>query len=277
MNRIYYSLAALMVSALSTVAQNPAQKTAVDTPFAEFSNILTNNCEVKVGEVSFNMVCVQGGTFIMGKTIDQMYRSSSDEEPAHRVAVSSFLIGQTEVTQELWEAVMGKNPSGFTGELQQPVENVSWDDCQKFISKLNEASGQNFRLPTEAEWEYAARGGIHSQGYLYAGGNNINEVGWYWDNCSVNGVRRTHTVGTLAPNELGLYDMSGNVWEICQDRYASDYYSNSPLYNPTGPSTGSNISDRGGSWYNNAAKCRVTYRDHDSFTGSAHAGLRLAM
>ena len=229
-----------------------------------------------VNGVSFKMIKVEGGSFMMG-AIDGDNDAYNDEKPAHNVILSDFRIAETEVTQALWEAVMGTNPSPYTDDPNCPVENVSWIDAHTFIAKLNMLTGKSFRLPTEAEWEYAARGGIHSQGYLYAGGNNMNEVGWYWDNCSVNGVRRTHPVGTLAPNELGLYDMSGNVWEICQDRYASDYYSNSPVYNPTGPSTGTNINDRGGSWYNDATKCRVTYRDHDSFSGSAHAGLRLAM
>lgn len=229
-----------------------------------------------VDGVTFNMVTVEGGTFMMGAMAGDS-DAYDDEKPAHSVTLSTFRIAETEVTQALWQAVMGTNPSPYTDDLNCPVENVSWVDAQTFIAKLNQLTGKSFRLPTEAEWEYAARGGKDSQGYLYSGSNNINEVAWYWDNCSVNGTRRTHPVGTKAPNELGLYDMCGNVWELCQDRYASDYYSTSPWFNPTGPSTGNNISDRGGSWYNNAGKCRVTYRDHDSFTGSAHAGLRLAM
>ena len=229
-----------------------------------------------VNGVTFNMVTVEGGTFMMGAMAGDS-DAYDDEKPAHSVTLSTFRIAETEVTQVLWQAVMGANPSPYTDDLNCPVENVSWVDAHTFIAKLNQLTGKSFRLPTEAEWEYAARGGKNSQGYLYSGSNNINEVAWYWDNCSVNGTRRAHPVGTKAPNELGLYDMCGNVWELCQDRYASDYYSTSPWFNPTGPSTGNNISDRGGSWYNNAGKCRVTYRDHDSFTGSAHAGLRLAM
>lgn len=229
-----------------------------------------------VNGVTFNMVIVDGGTFMMG-AMEGDNDAYDDEKPAHQVTLSSFRIGETEVTQALWQAVMGTNPSPYTDDLNCPVENVSWIDAHTFIAKLNQLTGKSFRLPTEAEWEFAARGGIHSQGYLYSGSNDINEVGWYWYNCNVNGTNRTHPVGTLAPNELGLYDMTGNVWEICQDRYASDYYSNSPRLNPLGPSTGNNISDRGGSWYNDARKCRVTYRDHDSFSGSSHAGFRLAM
>ena len=225
-----------------------------------------------VNGVTFKMVTVEGGSFMMGAMAgdDDAY---SDEKPAHQVTLSTFRIAETEVTQALWQAVMGTNPSPYTDDLNCPVENVSWVDAHSFIAKLNQLTGKSFRLPTEAEWEYAARGGKNSQGYLYSGSNDIGTVAWYSSNCG----GKTQAVATKLPNELGIYDMTGNVWEICQDRYASDYYSNSPIYNPTGPSTGNNISDRGGSWYNNAAKCRVTYRDHDSFTGSAHAGLRLAM
>ena len=225
-----------------------------------------------VNGVTFKMVTVEGGSFMMGAMAgdDDAY---SDEKPAHQVTLTTFRIAETEVTQALWQAVMGTNPSPYTDDLNCPVENVSWVDAHSFIAKLNQLTGKSFRLPTEAEWEYAARGGKYSHGYLYSGSNDIGTVAWYSSNCG----GKTHAVATKLPNELGIYDMTGNVWEICQDRYASDYYSNSPIYNPTGPSTGNNISDRGGSWYNNAAKCRVTYRDHDSFTGSAHAGLRLAM
>lgn len=225
-----------------------------------------------VNGVTFNMVTVEGGTFMMGAMAGDS-DASNDEKPAHSVTLTTFRIAETEVTQALWLAVMGTNPSPYTDNLNCPVENVSWIDAHTFIAKLNQLTGKNFRLPTEAEWEYAARGGKNSHGYLYSGSNDIGTVAWY----SSNSGNKTHAVATKLPNELGIYDMTGNVWEICQDRYASDYYSNSPWFNPTGPSTGNNISDRGGSWYNNAGKCRVTYRDHASFTGSSHAGLRLAM
>ena len=269
MNRIYYSLAALMVSALSTVAQNPAQKTAVDTPFAEFSNILTNNCEVKVGEVSFNMVCVQGGTFIMGKTIDQMYRSSSDEEPAHRVAVSSFLIGQTEVTQKLWQAVMGNNPAHFKNP-EAPVENVTWEECQEFIKKLNAATGITFRLPTEAEWEYAARGGCLSGQWMHAGSDNPEDVAWYGSN-----TESTHPVAQKKKNDIGLFDMSGNVAEWCADWYGD--YTLGFQTNPHGPQTGVERCVRGGSWTGTSNGARVAYRSSLAPAERDNAtGLRLA-
>jgi len=166
---------------------------------------------------------------------------------------------------------MGSNPSRFKGE-NLPVENVSWDDCQAFIRKLNELTGQTFRLPTEAEWEYAARGGIKSKGYKYAGSNTLNDVAWYYGN---NG-EKTHPVGSKSSNELGLYDMSGNVWEWCQDWYGS--YSSSSQTNPSGASSGSIRVYRGGSWYNNAGSCRVSYRYGGNPSHSFDfLGLRLAL
>ena len=216
--------------------------------------------------VSFKMVSVEGGTFQMGSTSGNSY-----EQPVHSVKLSSFSIGQTEVTQELWEAVMGSNPSYHTGN-KQPVEYVSWNDCQTFITKLNQLTGKTFRLPTEAEWEYAARGGNQSNGYTYSGSNTIDDVAWYTSNSS----STTHAVATKAPNELGIYDMSGNVFEWCQDWYGS--YSSGNQTNPTGPTSGSYRVCRGGCWKNYAADCRVTYRDFGTPTGTVnHLGLRLAL
>ena len=137
-----------------------------------------------------------------------------DESPVHSVTLSSYYMGETEVTQALWKAVMGNNPSRFKGD-NLPVENVSWNDCQEFIRKLKQKTGKNFRLPTEAEWEYAARGGKKSNGYKYSGSNNIGSVAWYDDNSS----NQIHAVKGKRLNELGLYDMSGNVWEWCSDWY----------------------------------------------------------
>ena len=187
-----------------------------------------------------SMVKVEGGTFTMGATSEQGSDADSNEKPTHQVTLSDYMICKTEVTQELWQAVMGKNRSRFKGD-NLPVENVSWNDCQKFIKKLNSLTGLQFRLPTEAEWEYAARGGNKSKGYKYSGSNDIGSVAWYTSNAS-----GTKPVATKAPNELGLYDMSGNVWEWCSDWYGS--YSSDSQTNPKGPSSGFGRVNRGGSW-----------------------------
>ncbi|MGM9868598.1 MAG: formylglycine-generating enzyme family protein, partial [Sodaliphilus sp.] len=226
-----------------------------------------------VNGVSFDMVKVEGGTFTMGATEEQGSDVFSDEKPTHQVTLSSYYIGKTEVTQELWQAVMGSNPSYFTG-TNLPVENVSWEDCQSFIIKLNVLTGKKFRLPTEAEWEYAARGGNNSQGYKYSGSNTIEDVAWYIKNNN----SMTHPVATKTPNELGIYDMSGNVEEWCSDWYEYGYYSSSAQTNPTGPDSGSNRVVRGGAWGFIAKFCRVSVRpkyvpDRRSFD----LGLRLAL
>ena len=211
-----------------------------------------------VNGVSFTMIDVEGGTFTMGATREQGSDTDNDEKPVHKVTLSNYSIGETEVTQELWRAVMGSNPSSFTGNLQCPVECVSWNDCQTFIKKLNQLTGENFRLPTEAEWEYAARGGKQSKGYKYSGSNTLGDVAWYDSNSS----NKTHAVKTKQPNELGIYDMSGNVWEWCSDWYGS--YSSSAQTNPAGPSSGSSRVLRGGSWFNDARLCRVANRGNSS-------------
>lgn len=204
---------------------------------------------ITVNGVTFKMILVNGGTFQMGSN-----NGFDNEKPVHSVTLSDYYIGQTEVTQELWEAVMGKNPSKFKGD-RRPVEQVSWHDCRKFIRKLNSLTGKHFRLPTEAEWEFAARGGNRSKGYEYSSSNNIDAVGWHQENSR----GQTHIVATKRPNELGLYDMSGNVWEWCQDRYG-DYGSGSET-NPKGPGSGENRVYRGGGCYNgNTSYCRVSSR-----------------
>ena len=219
-----------------------------------------------------NMVFVQGGTFDMGATSEQGSDAFNDEKPVHRVYLPSFYIGKYEVTQEEWVAVMGCNPSNAKG-ARRPVENVSWDDCQKFIKKLNAMTGKQFRLPTEAEWEYAARGGNKSNHYKYAGGNTPNSVAW----CDLNSGSSTHPVGEKVPNELGLYDMSGNVWEWCSDWYGR--YGFGIQNNPKGPSSGSNHVYRGGSWDSNPIFCRVSLRSSDapSLRRSNDIGVRLAL
>ena len=239
------------------------------------SSSYDNNSEIEtftVHGVAFKMVRVVGGTFQMGATSEQGSDADSDETPVHSVTLSDYYIGQTEVTQELWEAVMGSNPSYFKGDNQRPVENVSWNDCQEFIEKLNRLTGKNFRLPTEAEWEYAARGGSKSRGYKYSGSNNPDAVAWYYYNSG----SKTHPVATKQSNELGLYDMSGNVYEWCQDWYGG-YKSNSQT-NPTGASKGSRRGLRGGSWGSSAGGVRVSDRDdYSPDYRDSNLGLRLAL
>ena len=219
---------------------------------------------ITVSGVTFKMINVVGGTFFMG---------SSYEQPIHSVTLTNYSIGETEVTQQLWQVVMGSNPSAYKGD-QRPVEFVSWNDCQTFITKLNSLTGRNFRLPTEAEWEFAARGGNLSKGYEYSGSNTIGDVAWYTNNAGTN--NRHQNVKTKAPNELGIYDMSGNVWEWCQDWYGS--YSSGSQTDPTGPTSGSRRVYRGGSWSYEATCCRVAYRNYNtpSYTASVN-GFRLAL
>ena len=185
-------------------------------------------------------------------------------------------MGETQVTQALWQAVMDGNPSWFKGDPNLPVESVSWWDCWNFIRKLNELTGKKFRLPTEAQWEFAARGGNLGKDnrYLYAGGNDIYDVAWYDENSG----KKTHPVGELGPNELGLYDMTGNVWEWCYDRFREYYYRESPTKDPTGPSSGILRICRGGSFLDCARFNRVSYRSRLEPAGTgSNFGLRLAL
>ena len=231
-----------------------------------------------VNGVSFTMIAVGGGTFTMGATPEQT-GYSSNELPTHQVTLDSYSIGETEVTQELWQAVMGYKPTSDDSQwsstyglgAQYPAYYISWDDCQSFITKLNSLTGEKFRMPTEAEWEYAARGGNKSQKYLYSGSNTIGDVAWY----TTNSNEKTHEVKTKSPNELGIYDMSGNVWEWCSDWYGS--YSSNAQTNPTGATSGFYRVYRGGSWYNNASYCRVAYRNNSCIPSYRYniLGLRL--
>ena len=221
--------------------------------------------------ISIDMVRVEAGTFTMGATAE-MEEPWDYEKPAHQVTLTNdYYIGKYEVTQALWKAVMGKKPSRFKGD-NLPVVSVSWNDCQKFISKLNRKTGKKFRLPTEAEWEYAARGGKKSRCYQYSGGNNISDVAWYYNNSG----SKTHAVGTKQPNELGIYDMTGNVWEWCQDWYGK--YSSSSQVNPTGANDGSRRVYRGGSWNCVAGSCnsstRFSFAPEDRYDD---LGLRLVL
>ena len=218
-----------------------------------------------VNGIKYPMVRVDGGTFTMGDG------GIFSDNRRHDVTLDGYSIGQYQVTQDVWEAVMGSNPSYFKG-ARKPVEYVSWDDCQDFIMKLNSMTGQNFRLPTEAEWEFAARGGNSSRGYKYSGSDNLGDVAWY----DANSGNTPHDVGTKSPNELGIYDMSGNVFEWCCDWFAR--YSTEAQFNPKGPSSGSYRVRRGGSWGCNASYCRVSYRYY--YTPdyrSSYIGLRLCL
>jgi formylglycine-generating enzyme required for sulfatase activity len=204
-------------------------------------------------------ILVKGGCFQMGDTFGG---GGSDEKPVHEVCVDDLYIGKYEVTQKQWQDVMGNNPSHFKNCDNCPVEQVSWNDIQEYINKLNQKNAgaglkpaPAFRLPTEAEWEYAARSGGKNE--KYAGGNDIDSVAWYDSNSG----DKTHPVGTRAPNGLGLYDMSGNVWEWVQDLYDDGYYNNSPKDNPKGEDTGQFRVLRGGSWLDNAWHSRAADRD----------------
>lgn len=221
-----------------------------------------------VGEVKFKMIPVEGGAFTMG-----------DEGHAHKVSVSSYKIGETPVTQELWNAVMGGNPSKYKGD-KRPVEQVSWEDCRSFLKKLNQITGKKFRLPTEAEWEFAARGGNRTQNTDYSGSNNIDDVAWHNMNCSEKdefGLNvGTHDVMAKIPNELFIYDMSGNVWEWCADWFAD--YANHYEANPSGPTTGSGKVCRGGSWNSPSDFCKITNRNYGGiYKRDCAYGFRLAL
>ena len=231
-----------------------------------------------VNDVQFNMVYVGGGMFLMGANDDEK-NASPKEKPVHGVALSDYWMGETLVTQALWQAVMGKNPSEFKGDPNLPVERVSWEDSRTFIGKLSKLTGMEFHLPTEAQWEFAARGGNLGKGNLYrfAGSNDYNDVAWFSDNSIC-----THPVGILNPNELGLYDMMGNVWEWCEDRYDRLYYIHSSIFDPKGPESklGNNYDRviRGGSWYNNSRLCGVYIRLCAAQTYKQNnIGLRLAL
>ena len=215
---------------------------------------------------SKEMISVQGGTFQMGSN------DGYDEKPIHTVTLSSFEIGKYEVTQARWVKVMGSNPSAWVG-YDRPVESASWDDVQIFITNLNEQTGLIYRLPTEAEWEFAARGGNSSNGYTYSGSNTIGDVAWY---SHINSTSGTHVIGTKQANELGIHDMSGNVWEWCNDWYSG--YGSNAITNPQGAESGSYRVFRGGVWSTDASHCRITVRDYYYYpSGSNYSvGFRLA-
>lgn len=242
------------------------------------------NKTITVNGVTFKMIKVEAGTFTMGATSEQT-GAARDESPAHQVTLTKdYYMGETEVTQALWYAVMGQKPTADGVQWSSehglgdnyPAYSISWNDCQEFITKLNQLTGLTFRLPTEAEWEYAARGGNKATTQtLYSGSNTIGDVAWYGGNSSSS----TQIVAGKKANVLGLYDMSGNLYEWCNDWYDwYDSYSSSPQTDPTGPSGGSNRVLRGGSWYLNATYCRVAYRNGSSVTNrNSYYGMRLAL
>ena len=231
---------------------------------------VNQNLTIRVGDVNFVMVKVSGGTFTMGAT-SEMENPLYDEKPTHQVTLSNYYIGETEVTQALWKAVMDSNPSCFKGN-NRPVEKVSWNDCQTFISKLNALTGKRFRLPTEAEWEFAARGGNQSRHTQFSGSSRIDDVAWYDGNSG----DKTHPVKTKQPNELGIYDMTGNVHEWCQDWKGS--YSSYAQTNPTGAGSGLHRVYRGGSCGNPPRFCRSSRRG-SYWPGDSRSilGLRLVL
>ena len=227
------------------VVEKPAE------PVKPVTTAKSNGETVHLDGIEF--VFVSGGAFTMGCTPEQGNDCSDGENPAHRVTVSDFYMGKYEVTQALWKEVMGDNPSSVKGD-NLPVDKVSWNDVQEFIRKLNIKTGKQYRLPTEAEWEFAARGGIGSGGYKYSGSNTIGNVAWYKDNAG----GKNPAVGTKSPNELGIHDMSGNVFEWCSDWNAP--YNNNEQTDPQGPATGTHRVFRGGCLAGDAKMARITTR-----------------
>lgn len=277
------SMVMVAVSCCTTVKETPKepkengvkeeQPTAVVAPrqeeeVVEIKESLPSEMTISLQKMSlssdYRMLYVQGGVYTMG----------NKEIGTKKVAVKGFYMGETEVTQSLWTEVMGSNPSHFKGD-DLPVESVSWDDCQEFIQKLNAKTGKKFRLPTEAEWEFAARGGKQSQGYEYAGSNAIDDVAWYYNNCGTltrSKNPRTHSVKSKQANELGLYDMTGNVWEWCSDSFQ--------YKEKTSNIDAGNASKvvKGGSWFNTEHSCKVSF--HYNFEPDSHNvthGFRLVM
>lgn len=260
------------------IGQNPSVASAASPATMSTSSNMAVSSEsgsvitipVKNG-INIEMVKVEAGSFDMGAT-PEMEQLFDDEKPVHRVTLTnSFCIGKYEVTQALWKAVMGKNPSWFKGN-DLPVECVSWNDCQKFISKLNKLTGKSFRLPTEAEWEYAARGGKNNRGCKYSGSGELENVAWYKDNSGV----KTRSIGSKQPNELGIYDMTGNVWEWCEDWKGT--YGSSPQMDPAGDMKGTVRVCRGASWSIGSKGCHLSYC-YGNYPDSRHndLGLRLAL
>ena len=223
-------------------------------------------------DVTFRMVEVKGGVFRMGATIEQRAEGVSSDKPVHAVTVDGFYIGETEVTRQLWKRVMGEDAGDWMGD-RLPIEWVSWNDCQEFIRRLDSITGAHFRLPTEAEWEYAARGGqTAKEQFTFSGADDYEDVAWLFGNSG----QKTHEVATKKPNGLGLYDMSGNVWEWCSDWYAP--YDDGICFAPKGPTVGETKVVRGNSWDNSYLNARLSARQgRDPSYSFYDCGLRLAM
>jgi formylglycine-generating enzyme required for sulfatase activity len=248
-----------------------------------------SNLSFTVKNITFEMIYVEGGTFEMGCSSEQS-NCFGDEKPVHIVELSDFYIGKLQVTQQLWYAVMGRslrmqcylvNTKSLNGEGNEyPMYFVNYSECEEFCNTLNQLfakqlpKGYSFCLPTEAQWEFAARGGNKSQSYLYSGNSNIDETGWY----ELNSNAKAHIVGMKEKNELGIYDMSGNVMEWCRDWYFDFYYENSPLENPKGPDKGKGRVLRGGGWNSKPHHCRVSFRHCTSPSNRSNdVGFRLAL
>jgi len=260
--------ASLEIVAMMFGAETPGQRAK---PARETTGSASQPAAMKDDKVGIEMVFVKGGAFTMGCTSDQ--GKNCGEGTRGNITVGGFYIGKYEITQKQWVSVMGNNPSKQKSD-NLPVENVSWEDAQAFISKLNAMTGRKYRLPTEAEWEYAARGGAESKGYMYSGGNNIGDVAWYKDNSG----NKTNSVGAKTPNELGIYDMSGNMWEWIGDWYAYETYKSSGETNPKGPGSGTNRVRRGGGWNGEARLCRVSHRYYAAPSDrSGYLGFRIAL
>lgn len=249
----------------------------IDISSGEITKQISLTQEACLWNESFEMVKVDSGSFLMGAQKESESSDNYDsfafyiESPVHAVELDSFYISKYEVTQQQWQSALGENPSINKGETY-PVENVTWDDVQLFIAYLNEQTGENYRLPTEAEWEFAAKGGNKSEGYIYSGSKVLGFCGWYYSNS----VASTHPVGSKMPNELGLYDMSGNVREWCSDWF--DHYDSDNSINPQGPEYGVLRVNRGGSWATPSANCRNSYRHNDYPNESfSDLGFRLAL
>lgn len=269
--KVAYICSGVVGVALALILFIKILKPAPEDSKSSLTIVETEPSEVEQDDIHVKMIPVEGGTFMMGATKEQLNNAYDDEKPPHRVTLSSFHISETEVTQALWTEIMGSNPSEFKGD-DLPVTNVSWDDCQEFIGKLNAQTGKNFRLPTEAEWEFAARGGTMSRGYKYSGSNDLNSVAWYNENSE----RKPNPVKQKEPNELGIYDMSGNVYEWCQDLYGE--YGVYAQTNPRGTASGSKRVYHGGGWISYEGECRVSRRiNFEPDYRANYLGFRLAL